>query len=80
MAEALVKGLLSSGEFGKVDISVSDISKDKLDYMSTEYGVYTTGDNKEIARRADLIILAVKPNHIVLVVDEIRTYITKNKM
>jgi pyrroline-5-carboxylate reductase len=46
MADALLSGLLDKRAFLKDNILVSDISLNRLDYMSQKFGVKTTLDNK----------------------------------
>ena len=61
MAEALVKGLLSSSLVASKDIFISDLISDRLKYLSKEYKVKTTGDNRELVQKSDILVLAVKP-------------------
>jgi pyrroline-5-carboxylate reductase len=61
MGEALIKGLLQSGHFDTSQITVSDISRDRLTYLQENYQVSTVSDNGKVARASDVIVLAVKP-------------------
>ncbi|NIP31529.1 MAG: pyrroline-5-carboxylate reductase [Candidatus Dadabacteria bacterium] len=80
MAEALVKGLIASKKFNKKDIIISDISKKRLSYMSSEYGLSTTDNNREVAEKSEIIVFAVKPNILTNVLDEIKNSVRKNKL
>lgn len=80
MAEALIKGLISSGRYKKNDISASDISKARLNHLSSAYGIQTEKDNIKIAERSDLIVLSVKPNKIPHIIDQIKSGITPKKI
>ncbi|MFI5322650.1 MAG: pyrroline-5-carboxylate reductase [Thermodesulfobacteriota bacterium] len=80
MAEALIKGLIMSGKYKKIDIIVSDTVGKRLDHLKSAYGVLTTKDNKESAGKSDIIILSVKPNVIRKVVSEIKTQVTAKKI
>jgi pyrroline-5-carboxylate reductase len=71
MGEALVKGLLQSGKFDTSQVTVSDISRDRLDYLQDKYQLSTLSENGRVARDSDVIILAVKPQQIGDVLDEI---------
>ena len=51
MAEALVKGLLSSSLVASKDIFISDLISDRLEYLSREYKVKTTDDNRRISSK-----------------------------
>ncbi len=80
MAEALIRGLISSGVYKKNEILVSDTAGKRLDHLKSAYGVATTGDNKEAAGKSDIVVLSVKPNTVRKVVSEIRTQITAKKI
>jgi pyrroline-5-carboxylate reductase len=80
MAEALIKGLISSGVYKKSDIIVSDNVKKRLDHLKSAYGVAVTHDNKELAAKSELVVLSVKPNAIRKIVNEIKAKITAQKI
>lgn len=61
MAGALIRGLLASGRVKKESIRASDVRKERLADLETEYGISTTTDNHELVRWADVVVLAVKP-------------------
>ena len=80
MAEALIKGLLNSKVLSPDKIIASDVSRKRLDFISSHYGVKTTEDNKKVIRSAELIILAVKPDTIGKVLSEIKGLINPSKI
>jgi pyrroline-5-carboxylate reductase len=80
MAEALVKGLLSSDGFTKDRIIMSDVMQDRLDLMSSLYGVEVTKKNPEVVKFSDFVVLAVKPNLIGRVMNEISDYLIPTKI
>jgi pyrroline-5-carboxylate reductase len=80
MAEALVKGLLSSRVFTRDQIIMSDVIQERLDLMSSLYGVKTTPKNKAVLKYSNLVVLAVKPNLIGKVMDEIKGLLTSKKI
>ena len=71
MGEALINGLLHSGQFDTSQVIVSDISRDRLSYLQKKYQLTTLSDNGKLARASDVIILAVKPQQMGDVLDEI---------
>jgi len=77
MAEALIKGLAGQG---KKDILVSEPLEERRRCLVNSYGVRATASNKEVAGACDLIILAVKPQNMTAVLDEIADEITENKI
>ncbi|HMR78160.1 MAG TPA: pyrroline-5-carboxylate reductase [Polyangiaceae bacterium] len=75
MAAALVRGLLASGDVQKDQIRASDVRKDRLDELTAEYGIQTTTKNLELLSWANLLVLAVKPQVVDRVLDEIGPHV-----
>jgi pyrroline-5-carboxylate reductase len=73
MGEAMVKCLLTKKVAAPQDMVVSDVSPVRRELLSGEYGVINLSDNKKAVANADLIILAVKPQNLLQVLEEIRT-------
>ncbi len=61
MASALLGGMLNAKIIQPGDAVISDMNEDKLKTWQ-KIGVKVTTDNKETERLADILILAVKPN------------------
>ena len=80
MAEALLKGLITSELYTKEQIIVSDVNPERLKVISSSYDVDTTANNKEIIKRSNVIILAVKPDAIEGVLSEIRGSLSSVKI
>jgi len=70
MAEALVKGLVAAGGVRPEDIVVSDPEPRRRELFA-RMGVKATQDNAEVARGADVLVLAVKPQVMEKVVKEV---------
>ena len=68
MAEALIKGIRAAG---KTDIIVSEPLEQRRVYLEQTYGVRTTGSNREAASRSDVVVIAVKPQIIDQVLEDI---------
>jgi pyrroline-5-carboxylate reductase len=60
MAEAIIKGLVGGG-FPVGAIMVAEPVSLRRDFLVSEYSVEVTDDNLDVARKADIIILAIKP-------------------
>ena len=65
MAEALIRGIINAGVYNPRNIFVSDIQPERLTHLAKEYGVKTTDKNELAAAEADVLVLAVKPQHII---------------
>ena len=64
MGEVLIRGLIQSGKVKKTDIIASDVSQDRLAHISKTYGIKTTASNVELVEKASIVIIAVKPQNI----------------
>lgn len=80
LGEALISGLLKSGDLQKTDITGSVAHEPSLKRVSDRLGIECTLDNKEAVKGKDLIILAVKPQNMDKVVREIKEVLTENQL
>lgn len=71
MATSLVGGMITKG-IRPARIWMSDVSQDRLDELSRQHRVHVSTDNAEIARRADVVVLAVKPQVMQAVCETLR--------
>jgi pyrroline-5-carboxylate reductase len=71
MGEVLIRGLIQSGKVNKTDIIASDVNQDRLAYVSETYAIRTTASNVEVAEKASIVIIAVKPQNIDALLDEL---------
>ncbi len=70
MASALIRGLLASKSVGADQIVASDVRADHLKELETKYGIKTFSDNRQLAAASNLVVLAVKPQVIDRVLDQ----------
>ena len=70
MAEAIISGVKEAG-LG-VDIAVSEPIPARASYLETTYGVKIAANNRAVVSDCDLAVLAVKPQQLGDVADEIR--------
>ena len=80
MGEALINGILRAGLSPSDKIMVSDVDKKRLQILEKEAGIKTTQDNKKITSNSDILILAVKPNMMGSVLDELNSEITSKHL
>jgi pyrroline-5-carboxylate reductase len=63
MGEAMINGLIKSGLCGSAQIWASDVRAARLRQLKETYRINTTQDNTELFDQVDIVILAVKPQH-----------------
>ncbi|WP_283591956.1 pyrroline-5-carboxylate reductase [Clostridium butanoliproducens] len=80
MGRAMIGGIIKSKLVEPKKVIISDLNQDKLNSVQEEFGVLTTMDSKEVVKKADIIILAVKPNIYDIVMESIKEHITKEKI
>jgi pyrroline-5-carboxylate reductase len=71
MAEAIIKGLLAAGWAAAEEMVVSDIDRSRLEALAREYRVNTSVSNREAASEAEVVLLAVKPQNVEEVMEEV---------
>ncbi len=72
MGEAMTKCLLAKAVVTPTGIVVSDVSEARRELLSREYGVTTVDDNRKAIEGCDIIVLAVKPQHLAQVMDDVK--------
>ena len=75
MATALISGLINSDQSAS-KIVASSPEQEHLEKLSKDFGIKTTNNNLEIVDNSDIVILAVKPNIVQAVIDEIKDVAT----
>jgi pyrroline-5-carboxylate reductase len=80
MTGSLIKGLLSAGQFGAGDIAASDIVDTQLRRLKRIHKIETLRDNRALVRQCQTVILAVKPQSMAEVLEEIRSEATPRKL
>lgn len=64
MAEAIINGVLTANLHLPQDLIVSDINQERLKFINNKFAIATTCDNILVFQQAEVIILAVKPQHL----------------
>ena len=80
MGSAMIGGILKKGIFKKEEIIVSNLTEEGSRRSRDKLGVETTLDNREVVRKAGIIVLAVKPQFYEEVLTEIRDDLTTEHM
>jgi pyrroline-5-carboxylate reductase len=64
MGEAMINGLIQSGLCQPTQIWASDLREARLRFLAEQYGIHTTMNNEEVLDEVDILVLAVKPQHV----------------
>jgi pyrroline-5-carboxylate reductase len=72
MAQAMLEGIIHSNTISPINIMVSAATKKTIDHVEGKYGIQTSLNNMDVAKFADILILAVKPDLHNVVINEIR--------
>src|SRR5664279_6374967 len=76
MATALARGFIRAGLLTAGDVIASDPSEAARAAFAKEVGAKTTVSNPEVAKFADLLVLAVKPDQVGGVLADVRDHLT----
>ncbi|WP_101772552.1 pyrroline-5-carboxylate reductase [Peptostreptococcus faecalis] len=80
MGKAIIGGLVKSETVNPDYIIATNRHQSVLDNLKNEYGVQTTLDSKEGAKKGDIIIFAVKPKVIKEVIKDVKEFIDDKKI
>src|SRR4030042_5401419 len=75
MGEAIIRFLFDKKICQPSDISVNDVSESRLQYLKSEYGVTVMTRNIESINGREVVVLAVKPQNINQVLDELKGHL-----
>ena len=69
MAEAFIKGVITSGLYKPDSVMAADVRSERLKYLVDEYGIKTTMDNAELVAESAIVFLSVKPQSMAKMLD-----------
>lgn len=72
MCEAILRGLLDRGVVRGRDVVVAEISSERRQELAETFGVATTIHGVDAVAEAEVVILAVKPQHLSTVLEDLR--------
>src|SRR4051812_46451636 len=76
MAEALIKGMLAAGIVTADKIAGSDPRRERVEQLKKTFpGIHATTHNEDVMRRAEVLVLSVKPQILVPVCDEVAPWL-----
>lgn len=79
MASSLINGLIASGHAPE-QIWVSDINADTLAALAAKLKVHTTANNEDLVNAVEVVVLAVKPQILREVVENLSAVIRRNRL
>ncbi|MBO2520054.1 MULTISPECIES: pyrroline-5-carboxylate reductase [Limnochorda] len=80
MGEALVRSLVTRRLVEPQALMAADVRRSRLEEVARRYGVRAGASNEEAARFGEVLILAVKPQQIEGVLQEIRPHLTPHHL
>jgi pyrroline-5-carboxylate reductase len=80
MGEAMIKGLLRTGLVPAAAIGATDARAERLDQIARQYGVHAAASNAALVKESDVVILAVKPQVMRAVLQEIAGAVDASKL
>ena len=80
MGEAILGGILGANIFKPEEVIVSHLEQSALDRLHEKYGVQTTIDNKEVASKADVMLISIKPYQFEEVIPQIKDEVGDDKL
>ena len=80
MAAALARGWLAAGLITPATCRASDPSPDARARFQQQTGCPATADNREVVAQSDVLVLAVKPQTLPALLDELRNQVTERHL
>src|SRR2546428_174313 len=80
MGEALIAGMLAAQAAAPAELHATDILTQRLDHLKARYQIRAGMDNKAAASACDIVILAVEPQVLDSVLDDLRSVLTEAKL
>ena len=80
MGSSIIAGILSNGIVDPDSIIASASSKESLERLEKNFSIRTTPENREVVNKSDIIFLAVKPQVMKKVLEEISAFVRPEKL
>jgi pyrroline-5-carboxylate reductase len=80
MGEALIKGIVEAALVAPDAVLAFDVRTERLTELSQRYGIRPVKSNAEVIRGADVVILAVKPQIMGSVLNDVRTALGRRNL
>ncbi len=80
MAEAIARGVISSGLFRPAEILAADVSPQRRDVFTDQLKIRTIGDAPSIVTQSNIVLLCVKPQHMADMLASIREVVSSDHL
>ncbi len=80
MGEAMLSAVLDKGLSTSETISVSDTAKTRRQYLEQKYDVTVMSSNRQAIDKGEVVVLAIKPQHLVEVMAELNGQLTQKQL
>jgi pyrroline-5-carboxylate reductase len=80
MGAAIIRGLIAADKIARTDIYATDVATDRLHELAANSGICAVQDNRTLAAQCDVVILAVKPQNVARVLDDIGPAVAADRL
>jgi len=80
MAGAMLGGIIENKTYAPEEIIGADVFAPSREKVKEQYGITITADNKEVMKKADIIVLSVKPQFCEEVINDIKDEVREDQM
>lgn len=80
MASAIIKGVISSEFLPAENIKGSEVNLEVAQNAKERLSIDVITDNKELVSQSDVVFIATKPNYVSGILEEIKDYLTPDKL
>ena len=80
MAEGIVQALAAAGTIDLKDVIMAETCAPRAREMAKRYGVKTTPDARVVANEASAIFLAVRPQDVAMLAEQVRPFLSKRRL
>ena len=80
MASAIIGGIVKSKLLQPENIIASALRDSTLERVNKEFGIKVTKDSQQVVKESDIIFVSVKPNVYDEVLNQVKEFITNDKI
>lgn len=80
MASAMMSGVINNNIFKVDEVIASDLSAASREKAEVTLGIHVTANNIEVVQKAEIVVLAVKPQFYPTVIAEIKEYVKSEQV